>query len=48
MFSLENRLQRLVIEIGLNEWKAFPYKEREFILEVITRALEKQPIKINR
>ena len=42
----EPGLQRLVVEMGMNEWKAFPFKEREFILEVVTRALQKQPHKI--
>ena len=42
----EPGLQRLVIEIGLNEWNVFPIEEKKFVLEVVARALEKQPGKI--
>ncbi|GJM05308.1 MAG: hypothetical protein DHS20C09_12990 [marine bacterium B5-7] len=42
----EPGLQRLVIEIGMNEIGAFPQEEVLFILEVVSRALEKQPYKI--
>jgi len=34
-----------MIEIGLNEWGDFPFKENLFVLEVISRALENSPIK---
>jgi len=42
----EPGLQRLVIEIGLNEWNIFPIEEKTFILKIIPHALEKQPNKI--
>ncbi len=42
----EPGLQRLMIVIGLNEWNVFPIDEKKFVLEIITRALEKQPYKI--
>lgn len=41
----EPGLQRLVIEIGINEIGAFPQEEVLFVLEVVSRALEKQPYK---
>jgi len=42
----EPGLQRLIAVIGLNEWNVFPIEEKKFVLEVISRALEKQPYKI--
>ncbi len=42
----EPGLQRLVVELWINELKAFPQEEHQFVLEVVSRALEKQPNRI--
>jgi len=42
----EPGLQRLVVELWLNELAAFPQEEHRFVLEVVSRALEKQPDRI--
>lgn len=37
-------IQRMVIEVGLINWLVFSESERAFVLETLSRALEKQPL----
>jgi polysaccharide biosynthesis protein VpsP len=39
----EPGIQRMVVNIGFINWLVFPKSERSFVLEVLSRALEKQP-----
>lgn len=41
----EPDIQRMLVDIGLINWLQFPASERKYLLDIVSRSLEKQPIK---
>lgn len=41
----EPDIQRMLVDIGLINWLKFPASERKYLLDIVSRSIEKQPVK---